>query len=110
LKDLVVMKFGGTSMGSAERIRGAAAICMEQARQRPTAVVVSAMSKVTDLLLDTLRHAEGGDEHGLEVNLQTLRERHAETCAGLLDAEGRAETWLVLDRILGEFSRIARAF
>lgn len=102
------MKFGGTSMGSAERIRGAAAICMEQSAKRPTAVVVSAMSKVTDLLLDTLRHAEGGDEHGLETNLQALRQRHSEACEALLDPEMRAETWVVLDGILGEFSRIAR--
>ncbi|HYI97711.1 MAG TPA: hypothetical protein VEX68_29495, partial [Bryobacteraceae bacterium] len=48
------MKFGGTSMGSAERIRGAAEICAQERAKRPIVVVVSAMSKVTDLLLDTL--------------------------------------------------------
>ena len=55
------MKFGGTSMGSAERIRTAASLCAEQYRVRPVAAVVSAMSKVTDLLLETLRHAEAGE-------------------------------------------------
>ena len=55
------MKFGGTSMGSAERIRVAAAISAEQRRKRPVVVVVSAMSKVTDLLITTLRIAEKGD-------------------------------------------------
>src|SRR5437868_6681905 len=55
LNNLLVMKFGGTSMGSAERMKVAAAICSEHARTRPVVCVVSAMSKVTDLLLDSLR-------------------------------------------------------
>ena len=108
MKNLLVMKFGGTSMGSAERIRGAAEICLEQSKMRPTAVVVSAMSKVTDLLLDTLRHAEGGDASGVETHLQMLRTRHEEACQELLEGEVRAATWVTLDGILGEFSRIAR--
>ena len=66
LNDLLVMKFGGTSVGSAERMRMAAAIAAEQTARRPVAIVVSAMSKITDLLLDTMRHAEAGDSAGLE--------------------------------------------
>ena len=58
MNDLLVMKFGGTSVGSAERMRVAARISAEQKRQRPAVVVVSAMSKITDLLLETTRHAE----------------------------------------------------
>ena len=54
MNDLLVMKFGGTSVGSAERMRVAARICAEQKRNRPALVVVSAMSKVTDLLLDSI--------------------------------------------------------
>ena len=52
MNDLLVMKFGGTSMGSAERIRVAASICAGQMRERPVVAVVSAMSKITDLLLE----------------------------------------------------------
>ncbi|PYT16799.1 MAG: hypothetical protein DMG59_09365 [Acidobacteria bacterium] len=51
--NLLVMKFGGTSMGSAERIRVAARISAEHRAQRPVVTVVSAMSQVTDLLLDS---------------------------------------------------------
>ena len=70
MNNLLVMKFGGTSMGSAERIKVAAGICTEQKRGRPVVAVVSAMSGVTDLLLNTLRHAEGGDETGIAANLE----------------------------------------
>jgi bifunctional aspartokinase / homoserine dehydrogenase 1 len=77
---LLVMKFGGTSMGSAERICVAADICREQRAQRPVLAVVSAMAGVTDLLLNTLRHAEGGDEARIETNVEQLRERHLDAC------------------------------
>ena len=79
MNNLLVMKFGGTSMGSAERIKVAAGICTEQKRLRPVVAVVSAMSQVTDLLLNTLRHAEAGDEAGIEANLDRLAQRHLET-------------------------------
>lgn len=108
MNQLVVMKFGGTSMGSAEKIRGSALLCEEQYNRRPVCVVVSAMSKVTDLLLDTLRHAEGGDAAGLEANLQALETRHREACLELLDGPLAEETLLVLSGILNEYARIAR--
>ncbi|MGH9664111.1 MAG: aspartate kinase, partial [Bryobacteraceae bacterium] len=71
MNDLLVMKFGGTSMGSAERIRVAARISAEQRTKRPVVSVVSAMSKVTDLLLDSLRKAEANDRADLDANVQT---------------------------------------
>ena len=43
MNNLLVMKFGGTSMGSAERMHVAAEIISEQRKQRPVAVVVSAI-------------------------------------------------------------------
>src|SRR5579863_8337371 len=86
MNDLLVMKFGGTSMGSADRIRVAARLATEQHALRPVAVVVSAMSKVTDLLLDTLRKAEAGDQTDVDANLRMLSSRHVEACRILLPA------------------------
>jgi aspartokinase/homoserine dehydrogenase 1 len=108
LNNLLVMKFGGTSMGNAERIAAAGRLSAEQARQRPCAVVVSAMAKITDLLLDCLRHAEVGDEAGLEVDLRKLVERHREACAGLLLEGQRSATQKALDDVVIDFERIAR--
>jgi bifunctional aspartokinase / homoserine dehydrogenase 1 len=108
LKDLLVMKFGGTSMGSAERIRISASLIAERAQKGPVAVVVSAMSKVTDLLLDSMRRAEAGDESGLGHDVAALRERHIATCRDLLPA-GRATPVLAeVERLVSEFERIAR--
>src|ERR1700687_3298959 len=85
MTSLLVMKFGGTSMGSPERLKIAAGICATTKQQRPVVAVVSAMSGVTDLLLNTLRHAEAGDEAGIESNLERLTTRHVDTCKGLLE-------------------------
>ena len=104
MKNLLVMKFGGTSMGSAERIKSSAAICAEAHRERPVAVIVSAMSKVTDMLLETLRHAEGGDETGVDRMLAALDAKHRECADALLPQPLREQTQAVLDDILNEFS------
>ncbi|HTS62417.1 MAG TPA: aspartate kinase [Candidatus Acidoferrales bacterium] len=107
MKDLLVMKFGGTSVGSAERMRVAAGIAAEEKKRRPVAIVVSAMSKVTDLLLDTMRHAEAGDRAGLEADLALLRARHEEACRELLPLTDQGPVLAKLHDVIDEFERIA---
>ena len=103
------MKFGGTSMGSAERMKVAASICAEQSALRPVVCVVSAMSKITDLLLDSLRKAEAGDRADLDTNLKTLRDRHTAACNELLhDGEAKVAVLRDVDLLLSEFGRIAK--
>ena len=100
------MKFGGTSVGSAERMRAAARIAAGERKKRPVAVVVSAMSKITDLLLATMRHAEAGDRAGMEANLAALRSRHEEACLELLPEAKQAGVLAKVHKIVGEFERI----
>ena len=107
MSGLLVMKFGGTSMGSAERIRNAARICADQRAKRPVVVVVSAMSKVTDLLLDTLRAAEAGRPVEVETNLKQLESRHVETCRALLNTKACSTAICEVGILVGEFQRIA---
>src|SRR5260370_24741539 len=107
MTNLLVMKFGGTSMGSAERIRVAAKICAEEKSRRPVVAVVSAMSKVTDLLLNTLRHAEAGDGPGIETNLERLAQRHLEACDELLEGERRELATAGIRKLIADFGRIA---
>jgi bifunctional aspartokinase / homoserine dehydrogenase 1 len=107
MTNLLVMKFGGTSMGSAERIKVAAQICQEQRERRPVVAVVSAMSQVTDLLLNTLRHAEAGDEAGIEANLERLAQRHLEACDQLVSGDLRDTTASGIRALVADFRRIA---
>ena len=111
MNNLLVMKFGGTSMGSAERMRVAADIILEQQRRRPVVVVVSAMSKITDLLLETMRRAEMSDRAAVERNLESLLKRHLET-AGQLFEKPESQVFHAaavgeMKALLAEFERIA---
>ena len=108
MKNLLVMKFGGTSVGSAERMKVAAHLVAEERQKRPVAVVVSAMSKITDLLLDTMRHAEARDIAGMEANLLKLAARHEETCRALLPASRHEPVLLKVRHLVEEFERIVR--
>jgi aspartokinase/homoserine dehydrogenase 1 len=106
------MKFGGTSMGNAERIRVAAKIISEQQERRPVLAVVSAMSKVTDLLLEILRRAEVGDRAAVDADIQALLGRHLETCQELLGgvenaSESQKRASEDVESLVAEFERIA---
>ena len=107
MHNLLLMKFGGTSLGSAERIRVAADICAAERRRRPVAVVVSAMSKVTDLLLEILRRAESGDHPGVGYDIKRLEERHVQTCCELLPDERQPPVREAVRSLIADFERIA---
>ena len=112
MENLLVMKFGGTSMGNAERMRVAAQIISEQQKERPVVVVVSAMSKVTDLLLEVLRRAELGDRAAVDADLRCLLDRHLEACDDLLGDVHNAAEWRNracedVQLLVSEFHRIA---
>jgi bifunctional aspartokinase / homoserine dehydrogenase 1 len=81
-----VLKFGGTSVGNAERMRGAAEIVARQARETPLVVVVSAVAGVTDGLL---RGAEETAAGGSVVPaLARFHSVHREILAALRDDLG----------------------
>jgi aspartokinase/homoserine dehydrogenase 1 len=105
---LLVMKFGGTSLGSPERIGRVADLCAKSGASRPTVVVVSAMSKVTDLLLDTLVCGESGDEQGVQDGIRTLEEKHIAAARELLPAERQDAAIVEIEAILKTYARIAR--
>ena len=59
---MIVMKFGGTSVGSAERIAGVAEIVRAEVNKgNQVVVVLSAMSGVTNTLLAALKDSAGGN-------------------------------------------------
>lgn len=81
---MIVYKFGGTSVGNAERIRGVVEV-IRAAPLRPV-VVVSALSGVTDALSELL--PPGGPLPRDEVarRVSALGTRHLEVARGLLPA------------------------
>ncbi|MFO7917965.1 MAG: aspartate kinase, monofunctional class [Anaerolineae bacterium] len=74
---MIVMKFGGTSVGTGERIANVARIVKGVVeKEGPPIVVVSAMSGVTDTLRRAAATAEEGDERTFRLLRDELQLRH----------------------------------
>ncbi len=83
---MLVMKFGGTSVGSGERILRVAEIALAE-RERGPVMVTSAMSGVTDALLALAESALRGDQVDCVERLAVLEARHNEA-AQVIDPGG----------------------
>ncbi len=77
------MKFGGTSVANSEAISRTIGIIRGRLDQKPV-VVVSALSKVTDLLYRISDKASERDESGASELLSELRTRHMDLTKQLL--------------------------
>jgi aspartate kinase len=83
--NVVVMKFGGTSVEDATAILRTARIVAGRREQGALPiVVVSAMSKVTDMLLAAAAAAGRGDRNGALAVSSRLRNRHHDTARALV--------------------------
>src|SRR6202140_2550243 len=104
---LQVMKFGGTSVGDATCIARTAQIIAKAARENPCVVVVSAMSGVTNRLIEAARKAATGDssEGGNLTNV--LRSQHAAALDALIqEPRARQNVMQKLDGVLAEARRL----
>ncbi len=82
-KPLRVMKFGGTSVGDASCIQRVVDIVRAAARESDVVVVVSAMSGVTNKLVEAGNQADAGNRESVAAIFGELRQRH-ETAANVL--------------------------
>lgn len=104
------MKFGGTSVGDAERIARAARIIGEASRADRDSIVgvVSAMGGVTNLLIETARASANGDELAFIDALAKLRAQHRQAAAILITDPG--ERVRIDDDIDGVFAQAESVF
>lgn len=107
------MKFGGTSVGTVEAFAQVASIVAakvtEQAQTtRPgVAVVTSAMSGVTNLLIEAAERAANGDEDFYVEAIDQLRVKHQSVAGQLIDdGNARAALGRILEERLQEFERL----
>ena len=87
---MIVVKFGGTSVGDAAAIARAAAIVTSRLPRRPI-VVVSALSGATNALLAVGEQSAKGHLIGALRGVETLRERHLRECETLLGGTDAAD-------------------
>src|SRR3972149_3795442 len=91
-KQTLVMKFGGTSVGSADALLQATHIIKGARVEYPRVVVItSAMSGVTDLLLTCATLAAQGKVDSLPIVESALREKHFSAADALIKDEQLCE-------------------
>jgi aspartokinase/homoserine dehydrogenase 1 len=84
---LQVMKFGGTSVGNGECIARAAEIIVAAAREGSVVAVVSAMSGVTNRLIEAAHKSEQGDAKAGSELASILRQQHLQAIETLLRSD-----------------------
>jgi aspartokinase/homoserine dehydrogenase 1 len=107
----LVMKFGGTSVGTAEAMAQAVEIVRSTRQDWPRLVTVtSALSGVTNLLLDVAAKAEKGDVSGIDPALKKMQEMHATIVWALIsDPARRGRVLAEIAGLLDEFSSLCKA-
>ncbi|HEY0005467.1 MAG TPA: lysine-sensitive aspartokinase 3 [Pyrinomonadaceae bacterium] len=103
-----IMKFGGTSVEDASGFERVCGIVCAQAGACSTVVVVSAMSRVTDALLSSVKKAAEGQEDAASHLLSEHFERHSQVARALLGLEERATFEAELSESRGEIERLLR--
>lgn len=102
-----VLKFGGTSVGSAESVAAVMTILQQQQQPPLPVVVVSAMSGVTNLLLHLAEQAARGIE--VADGLAGLQERHFAVVKALLPVQQQNPVFTRLKLYFNELEDLLQA-
>jgi aspartate kinase len=104
---LQVMKFGGTSVGDASCIARTAQIVARAAKKNPCVVVVSAMSGVTNRLIEAAKNAQTGTAPESLAILDALRKQHETALTSLIAQEGdRGSIRKRMEQVLADGRRL----
>ncbi|MEO8218648.1 MAG: lysine-sensitive aspartokinase 3 [Acidobacteriota bacterium] len=80
---MIVIKFGGTSVGDSERVQRAIQIVGNAVPRKPV-VVVSALAGVTNGLVDAAHRASTGEFEDAAAILDSIRQRHEDVALQLV--------------------------
>ena len=109
---MIVMKFGGTSVGTGERIANVARIAAQTFSRSGTApvVVVSAMSGVTDSLVRAATTAAAGDRRTFRLIRDELQQRHEQAIVDCgIDSEHGRGLRAEIDNLLNWFETLCQS-
>jgi aspartate kinase len=107
---MIVMKFGGSSMGDGERVRNVAVIVGSFAEREGTpAVVVSAMQGVTDALIRAAETASRRDNGTLHRTIAELYARHEEVAAEVAPEPERGKLLAEVHALIRDFENLCSA-
>lgn len=101
---MIVLKFGGTSVGTSDSLRNVREIAL--GLTEPAIIVVSALGGLTDKLIATARAAAAGDDCSAEM--AAIAKRHHDIVDDVVLPENREEVLSVIDPMLEELDKLYR--
>jgi bifunctional aspartokinase / homoserine dehydrogenase 1 len=100
-----VLKFGGSSVASAENINKVVNIVKQKQVAAKTVVVVSALGGITDLLLKSAQQAADGLEE-YKTSLQEVEQRHLQTVKELIPVTQQSSVLSLVKKLCNEIEDI----
>jgi bifunctional aspartokinase / homoserine dehydrogenase 1 len=104
---MLTMKFGGTSVGDPQRLQDIITIVRSHLSFQPV-VVASAMSGVTDTLLETAQFAVNREPEEVKTRIDAIKEKHIHIAETVITDPGRRKE--LLDRQSGLMDELAKLF
>jgi len=104
----IVMKFGGTSVGTGENIRHVADLVTQYAKDDcRVSVVVSALAGVTNSLFEVACQAKKSDEKHIEAFTKELLQKHLEAVsAAVTSKQIQKEVVQVIEKTISELGKV----
>jgi len=103
----IVMKFGGTSVGTGKNIRHVVELVSKNTKKDSVAVVVSALAGVTNSLLEAAEYVKKGDEKHIQTFIEDLRSKHLEAIStAISDKEVKKEVTQIIEKTIAELEKV----
>ncbi|MFA5572514.1 MAG: aspartate kinase [Candidatus Bathyarchaeia archaeon] len=103
----IVMKFGGTSVGTGENIRHVADLVTQYSKKHKVAVVVSALAGVTNSLIETGCQAQKSDQVQIESFTSSLLKRHIDATVSAINSKSiQKEVIEITEKSVAELEKV----
>jgi aspartate kinase len=104
----IVMKFGGTSVGTGENIRHVADLVTKYAKKNnKVAVVVSALAGVTNNLLEVACQAKKSNERHIQTFTATLLKKHTDAISTAITSKTiQKEVTQITEKTIAELEKV----
>ncbi len=105
---MIVLKFGGSSVGKPERIKNILSIVKPRIQSgQELCIVCSAFGGTTDQLISMIDTASRGNEKYLEI-IETCKQRHYDSAEELMDGESKVNLLAQIDILFLKLTNILR--
>ncbi len=102
---MIVLKFGGTSVANAQNIQKVITIVNQKAKDNKLAVVVSALSGVTDMLINASKRAASKDET-YKTNIEEIKQKHFDAISDLVDAANQNQLLIKINSQINQLQTL----